>query len=136
MPLSIRQQAALRGLFGLEAVVDVAFGVGLLTVPGMVLSLYAISTDTTGTFFARFAGATLVGFGLLAWMARGWSDRAQLRTLIRIFFVTTTLGVLAALDFQLQPGVPVQAAAFVILTAVFFVAWGYFAWLTRSTIPG
>ena len=70
---------------------------------------------------------------MLCWAARDWPDTEQRRALVRLLFVTTSLGFLAAVSYQVQPGTPVKAAAFVVSTLVFAVAWGYFAW--RSTAP-
>lgn len=117
----------IRLLFALEAIVDLAFGAALLVAPDGLLALYGMTTDRDGTFFARFLGATLVGFGIVVWLARDWPDDSPRRTLVRALFLTTTLGFVVSLSYQLQPGAPLPAAAFVALTLVFAMAWGYVA---------
>ena len=117
-------------LFVAEALVDLAFGIALIAAPAALLSIYGITTDQAGEFLGRFLGGTLVGFGLLSWQARGWADTDERRLLIRVLFVTTVLGLLAAAIYQVQPGVPIGAAVFVVLTLLFALAWGYFAWKT------
>jgi len=118
-------------LFTITAVVDGVFGIGLLIAPEPLLSIYDVTTDTAGTFLARFAGGALIGFVLLCWSARGWSDTPERHTLVRVLSVTTTLGFLASLSYQIQPGAPLRAAVFVVLTLAFAIAWGFAAW--RST---
>jgi hypothetical protein len=118
---------ALRLLFILEAVVDLLFGVAFVLAPGLVLSVYGMSTDATGTFLTRFLGAVFIGYGILTWAARDWSDTAERRLLIRVTFVTSALGFLVSLQYQLQPGSGVLSSAFVVLTALFGLAWGWFA---------
>jgi hypothetical protein len=86
-----------------------------------------MSTDATGAFLARFLGAVFIGYGLLTWAARNWSDTAERRLLIRVTFVTSALGLLVSLQYQLQPGSGVLSWAFVVLTALFGVGWGWFA---------
>jgi hypothetical protein len=118
---------ALRLLFILEAVVDLLFGVAFLLAPALVLSVYDMSTDATGTFLGRFLGAVFIGYGILTWAARVWSDTAERRLLIRVTFVTSALGFLVALEHQLQPGSGPLSWVFVVLTAFFGLAWGWFA---------
>jgi len=121
----------LRLVFILESVVDAIFGVGLILASGPLLSIFGVSTDGGGTFLAQFLGATLVGFGVLSWSARDWSDTAERRLAIWVFFLTTALGFAVTLRFQLQPGTDARSWAFVVLTALIGSAWAYFAVGTR-----
>ena len=117
----------LRVVFILEAAVDAIFGVPLIVATALLLSIYGMSTDSAGTFLGQFLGAVFIGFGLLNWYAKDWSDSDERRLLIRVNFITTALGFLIALNYQLQPGSGVLSWAFVLLTALFGSAWGYFA---------
>lgn len=118
----------LKALFTLEALADFAFGVSLIAAPTLLLSIFSMSTDRDGIFFGRFLGGTFIGFGLISWFARSWSDTEARRLLIRAFFITTTLGFVVSLTYQLQPGAPLPSAAFVVLTLLFGLGWGYFAY--------
>ena len=126
----------LRALFTLEALVDLAFGLALIAVPGTLLSIYGMSTDRDGAFLARFLGATLIGFGAICWFARPWADSEQRRLLIRALFVTSALGFIVCLSYQLQPGAPLPAVVFVGLTMLFSLAWAYFTYRTFRFTPG
>jgi hypothetical protein len=117
----------LRTVFILEALLDLAFGVALIAATGTLLGLYGMATDEAGTFLGRFLGATFVGFGIINWFAASWPDGEARRLIVRTDFVTSGLGFLVALDYQLQPGTPPQSWAIVVLTLAFTVAWGYFA---------
>ena len=117
----------LRVLFGLEAVADFLFGIPLILATANLLSLYAMSTDRVGSFYAQFLGATFVGFGLLNWVAQTWTDSRPRQLLIRVDFVTTAIGFVIALTYQLQPGTPIQSWAIVGLTSLFGIGWAYFA---------
>jgi len=126
----------LRLVFILEAAVDALFGIPLIVATGVLLSIYGMSTDASGTFLGQFLGAVFIGFGLLNWYARNWADSDAQRIVIRVNFVTTALGFLVALNFQLQPGAGVRSWAFVALTAAFGLAWGYFvAGTLRGGMP-
>jgi hypothetical protein len=118
----------LKALFTLEALVDFVFGVSLIAVPTLLLSVYGMSTDRDGIFLGRFLGGTFIGIGLISWYARAWADTEARRLLIRAFFITTTLGFIVSLTYQLQPGAPLPSVAFVVLTLLFGLGWGYFAY--------
>jgi len=120
----------LKALFTLEALADFAFGIPLVAAPAALLSIYGMSTDRDGTFLGQFLGGTFIGIGLISWFARGWADTEPRRLLIRAFFITTALGFLVSLNYQLQAGAPLLAVAFVGLTLLFGTAWGYFAYGT------
>jgi len=118
----------LKACFTLEALADFAFGVSLIAAPTLLLSIFSMSTDRDGIFFGRFLGGTFIGFGLISWFARSWSDTEARRLLIRALFITTTLGFVVSLTYQLQPGSPLPTLTFVVLTLLFGLGWGYFAY--------
>ena len=117
----------LKAVFTLEALVDFAFGIALIVAQAALLSIYGMATDRDGTFLGQFLGATFIGIGLISWFARNWPDSENRRLVIRVFFVTTALGFLVSLNYQLQPGAPLLSVAFVVLTLLFGLAWGYFS---------
>ena len=117
----------LKVVFTLEALVDFAFGIALLVAQAALLSIYGMATDRDGTFLGQFLGGTFIGIGLISWFARNWPDSEHRRLVIRAFFITTALGFLVSLTYQLQPGAPFLSIVFVALTLLFGVAWGYFA---------
>jgi len=121
----------LKALFTLEALADVGFGIALLLAPTALLSIYGMSTDRDGIFLGQFLGGTFVGFALICWSARSWADTEVRRLLIRVLFVTTTLGFIVSLAYELQPGVPIGSLAFVALTLLFGLGWAYFTYQTR-----
>jgi len=48
-----------------DAVVALAFGIGLLIAPDVVLSIYGAHTDAVGVLVARLAGAQLLGYAAI-----------------------------------------------------------------------
>jgi hypothetical protein len=117
----------LKLLFTLEALADLVFGVAFIVAPAALLSIYGMATDRDGTFLGQFLGGTFVGFGLICWSARSWPDSDHRRLLIRTLFITTALGFLVSLSYQLRPGAPLPSAAFLVLTLLFGLGWAYFA---------
>ena len=117
----------LKVVFTLEALADFVFGIALLVAQAALLSIYGMATDRDGTFLGQFLGGTFIGIGLISWFARNWLDTEPRRLVIRVFFITTAIGFLVSLNYQLQPGAPLLSLVFVVLTLVFGLAWGYFA---------
>jgi protein-S-isoprenylcysteine O-methyltransferase Ste14 len=65
---------------------------------------------------------------LISWFARSWADSEHRRLLIRVFFITTALGFVVSLSYQLQPRAPLPTVAFVGLTLLFALGWGLCVW--------
>jgi len=59
-----------RTLLIIKAVVCLVFGVTLLLVPGLLISLLGAELNDGGTFTAREYGAALIGTLLLTWFAK------------------------------------------------------------------
>jgi hypothetical protein len=117
-------------LFMLQALVDVLFGVPLVFATAAILSLYGLSTDRTGVFVSQWLGAAFIALAWIAWYARNWADGEPRRVLIRAGFVSSVIGLVVSLIFQLGPGANATTWAFVVLPAIFVVGWGYSAYAT------
>ena len=110
---------------------NAAFALSLILVPGPLLSIYGMATDAVGTFVARFLGAVLGGFALIVWFAKDFDADAQ-RVVVRVHALTSGLGFVITLHYQLQPGSGPLSWAFVVLTGLFALAFGYYALLPGS----
>lgn len=70
-----------RTLAPIAAAVGLVFGgLGLLA-PEAMTAAFGISLDRTGTEVARLACASYLGYGALAWLARGVTDAAAWRAI-------------------------------------------------------
>jgi hypothetical protein len=90
----------LGNLYLLSTVVAFIFALGLLLGPATVLQLFSLSTGNTEKLLAQLIGASLAGFGLISWFARGFTDpSAQDGAAISLFvfnliaFVVSVLAV-------------------------------------------
>jgi hypothetical protein len=118
----------IKQLFALQALVNILFGIPLIFVTGTLLSIYGLSTDRTGTYLGQFLGATFIGLAWISWAARGTTDEAFRNTIIRASFVTSLIGLVASVIFQLQPEANASTWLFVVLTAIFAAGWGYYSY--------
>jgi hypothetical protein len=89
----------IRMLLSVGAVVGLTFGIALLLVPALLLSVYGLSTDSTGLLLARLAGVEFVGFNLATWIARESDPRtagSAARAVIRGHLVSETVGAVVS----------------------------------------
>jgi RsiW-degrading membrane proteinase PrsW (M82 family) len=97
---------------------------------GAILSLYGLNTDRTGVFVSQWLGAAFIALAWIGWYARNWADGEPRRVLIRAGFVSSVIGLVISLIFQLGPGGNTTTWAFVVLPAIFVVGWGYLSYAT------
>lgn len=58
------------------AVVAVAFGLALALAPSQMLAGFGLGTPAEGQILSRDVGVTLIGLGIINWMARGATGTA------------------------------------------------------------
>ncbi len=92
----------LSNLYLLSTLVAFIFALGLLLGPTTILTMFKLSTTNTDKLLAQLIGASLAGFGLLSWFARGFTDQqAQDGAAITLFvfnliaFIVSLLAVFA-----------------------------------------
>lgn len=57
-------------LFIANALVSLPFGIGSVLAPHLFLSLFGATLGPAGAYMMQFAGAWLIGIGLLTWLTR------------------------------------------------------------------
>lgn len=57
-------------LFIANAVVSLPFGIGCVLAPRLFLSLFGATLGPAGAYMMQYAGAWLIGLGLLTWLIR------------------------------------------------------------------
>jgi hypothetical protein len=83
----------LNSLMIITAIVALIFGLGFMLVPLQSISLYGNTLEGAGVFVARYFGAALIGYGILAWFNRNTASRQVTMG----FFAAMVLGFLVAL---------------------------------------
>jgi hypothetical protein len=115
-----------KNLMIIKALVCLAFGILLLAIPDMLLSLFGATLGAGGMFTAREYGSSLFGNLFLCWFARNADESEARRAIILALFVydliafimtaiTVILGILNPLGWLI---------AFVYL--FFTLGFGYF----------
>ena len=76
-----------KNLMIIKAIVCLAFGILLLAIPDMLLSLFGATLGSGGMFTAREYGSSLFGNLFLCWFARNAEESDTRRAIILALFV-------------------------------------------------
>ena len=91
---------SLRNLLGVAAIISFAFGLGFVLVPVQLTSQYNLALNPGGIFIGQLFGATLIGFGVLNWFARGVKDTQALQAILMANLIGDGVGFVFALIGQ------------------------------------
>jgi hypothetical protein len=83
--------------FLIGAVLALAFGIGFILVPAMVLSVYGVTGDPATLLMARFFGLALLQVGLTLWLLKETRDAATQRGLALGGAIGAVAGIVVAL---------------------------------------
>jgi len=115
-----------------NAVVAFLFGLSLILAPAQLLSLYGMTMDAAGILVARLFGASLIGYGLLTWLARNLVDDEVRRTIVTALFGGFAVGFVVSLIGQLSGVANALGWSTVALYGLFTAAYGYFRFIKPS----
>ena len=89
----------------IASIVSFLFALGFVLMPGQLVSFYNVELNAGGILIGRLFGAALLGFGLLNWFGRDFSDSAVKQAVLTVNLAGDALGFIFALMGQLG-GVP------------------------------
>ena len=117
----------------ISAVVAVVFGLAFVLVTGPLLSVYGITLDKAGTLVAQLFGASLLGFAVLNWFARGVTDREARQAILLANLASDTVGFVMALIGQLAGVANALGWSTVALYLLLALGFAYFQFMKPST---
>jgi len=94
-----------RNVLSIASVIAFIFGLGFMLMPGQLVRFYNVELTPPGALIAQLYGATLLSFGVLNWLARGFNDNTVQQAVLTANLVGDALGTIFALIGQLG-GVP------------------------------
>lgn len=112
-------------LFTATAVVSLAYGLCLLTMPSQFLAMYDMQLNPAGVLMTRMLGGTDVGLGVMTWLARQSEDGSARRAMVRGGFAIYLFSLLVTAWGQLHHGANQLGWSTVVLMSVFTAAYGY-----------
>jgi len=113
-------------LFTINAVVAVIFGLAFLLAPEILLSYYGAKLGIAGTLIGRFFGGTLIGYGLLTWLARNAEASEARNAIVTALFISNAIGVIVALIGPVSGIVNTLGWSTVVIYLLFTIGYGYF----------
>ena len=122
-----------RALLIIKAVVCLAFGFLLLSLPSSLFGVLGGSLGAAGTFAAREYGAALFGTLMLTWFARNAVESAARRAILLHLFVYDALGVIVTLLAVLSGVLNALGWGIVVVYLFFTVGSGYLLIPKRAT---
>ena len=124
-------------LFGTAAVASAFFGIGLLAVPGPLLTVYGLTTTPEGEVVARVLGAQLVGYVLVEWFAIRGGREVRVAN-VRSVFVAEVLSLAVTAMAALQGRGNTLFLGVVAIFLVFSLWRGYYliSYEREPTIAG
>ena len=117
----------------IAAVVAVVFGLAFVLVTGPLLSFYGITLDKAGTLVAQLFGASLLGFAVLNWFARGVTDREARQAILLANLASDAVGFVMALIGQLAGVANALGWSTVALYLLLALGFAYFQFMKPST---
>ena len=123
----------LKILFIITAIVAIVFGVAFAIMPTQVYSLYGIESSAGLNYMGQLFGAALIGYGLIALLARNAADSDSRRAIILAFFIADGFGFVIALIGQLNDVVGSLGWLTVAIYLILTIGFGYFQFSKPSS---
>jgi hypothetical protein len=115
----------IKSLLTVNSVLAFVSGTACVLVPAQLLAHYEVTLPPMGLVVYQFWGSTLIGLGLLIWIARADTGRQLQRKISLALFVTNTLCCVMAVRGQ-YAGANARGWSMVVLFGVLAVAYGAF----------
>lgn len=116
----------LHNLLTFHAVAALLVGVGFVLAPAALLSLYVVTISPGGIAIARLFGASHIGIGLLAWLARNAAPSQAMRAIVVGYGTGTAIGFIVALLAQLSGVMNAFGWSAVGIYLLLALGYGYF----------
>jgi len=116
----------LSNLMIIKAIVCLVFGIPMLLVPAILMSLYGVTLDPFGILMARLYGAALLGNLLLTWFSRSDPGSVALRAAVLHLFIYDGLAFIVTLVAVVTGIMNAFGWSAVGIYLFFTVGYGYF----------
>lgn len=122
----------LRTIFVVDTFVAGAFGVVLVFAPGLLFTLYGMTSDPTSEFLARLLGAFVLGNAPLQWGARDHTATPAGLAITRGFAVVEVIGTVLLTSAILRGLMNAQAWGVVALFVLFGAGRVYYGFIAAT----
>lgn len=123
----------LKTMFIANTIVSLPFGIGSVLAPRLFLSLFGATLGPAGAYMMRFAGAWLIGIGLLTWLTRDTAGSEAGRGITQALLVAYLIALVTSVLDQLASVLNVLGWMPVAIQLFFVVGLGYCLFAGRET---
>lgn len=114
------------------AVVSVVYGLGNLLAPAWVNEIHGVSSSAGTSLLSRYFGATLLGVGIMAWLARNAADSDALLAFMRGGVVIAVAGLIVSLHAMMAGLMNTLGWVPVVVQTLFSFGFAAFAFMQRD----
>lgn len=118
----------MRTLLSLTALASVIFGVPLLVIPDVLVSIFGIKLDIAGNLFARILGASWLGYAVFNWNLRDSANQV-VRQIVYGDLIVAVVGLILSLYTVATNLGNALVWLWVVLFLSYGVAFVYFLWV-------
>jgi hypothetical protein len=121
----------LKTLFVIDSILAFAFGLGLILLPGLMISMYGMDDSASVVYLYSLLGAAFLGNGIFRWLVRDSSEEIIVKTLPLAIFMEFTIATLVALKGQLVGGINALGWLNVGLYVLLAIGYAYFRFVRK-----
>lgn len=114
-------------LLQFNLLISILTAIAFIFAPGLILNLLGINSDNPFYVIPRYFGTTHIAFGTLLWLALHANDPRFLRFIVIAFSAGDLSGTAVLLFAQLRGAMNPMGWAFVFLSFLFAIGYGYCA---------
>ena len=119
----------LRTLLIINAVIALVFAAGFLLIPATISEQYGVESSAAMEYTDRLFGAALLGYAVLAWLARNADESTARRAIVWAFLIGSLAGTIVSLIGQINNVVNALGWSTVAIYALLTIGYVYFQFL-------
>jgi hypothetical protein len=108
-------------------------GIGALLMPARDLAPFGVETDAGGLLNIQYFGISAIGFAVVFWLIRNWSDWEYVRTIYYGGFVTFVLALILGVMGTLSGVMNTLGWANAAIDLLIIAGFAYFLFAKKTT---
>lgn len=122
----------LKTLLVFNAIVALAYGVGFVLAPATMLTLYGATVSPSANLVGQLFGVTLIGIGLICWLARNVADPGAQRAIVLAQLIATVIGAIVAVMGTISGVMNAVGWSAVVIYLLLALGYAYFQFAKPS----
>lgn len=122
----------LKTLLVFNTIVALVFGISFVLIPATVAGLYGITPSPGTNLAGQFFGVTLIGIGLICWLARNIADPGAQRAIILAQLISAVIGVIVAVMGTISGVMNAVGWSAVVIYLLLALGYAYFQFAKPS----